>query len=391
MSFIRPSRRYQILARKWLNGSITHQEKQEFADWYNRGQDEPLHIHSSVATSEEEHRLRLLASIENRIDMPGPARRLPAYSLSIAAAISLLVLAAAGHWMFKNRDVPHLQVPALALAADIAPGGDKATLTLADGSELDLQKLADGQLHSEQEFSILKQQGALIYKTSHEPAHLTGRNTITTPRGGQFRVVLPDGSKVWLNASSSLEYPTRFDGDSRMVRLTGEGYFEVAKDLTTGGKPKPFLINVNDREKVEVLGTHFNIMAYTEEQVIRTTLLEGSVRVSKNNSAYSRLLRPGQQSVFSKRKGFEIRSNIDLAESVSWKNGQISFKDADIRSIMRQIARWYDVEVRYQGDIPDRLFNGGISRSSNLSGVLKILELNDIHFKVENRTITVMP
>ena len=387
----RPDQYYQSLAKKWLDGSITDEEKRAFAAWYNDRQDEPVEIPESVAVSEEQHRNRILATIESRIAESGKTRIFPLYRASVAAAVALFILVLGGYFLLKNRNSPNPAKQELATSTDIAPGGDKATLTLGDGSVIDLETRSDGSIRNEKGLNIRKQQGALIYEVTETLENKVSYNTITTPRGGQFRIVLPDGSKVWLNASSSLQYPTQFDGKVRNVKLFGEAYFEIAKLRSDKGKPMPFLINVSDREKVEVLGTHFNIMAYSDEQVIRTTLLEGSVRVSKSGTGHTRLLRPGQQSVSSSSKGFEIRNDIDPAESISWKNGQILFKDANIRSIMRQIARWYDVDIKYEGEVPDRLFNGGISRSSNLSSVLKVLELNDIHFKVEKKTITVTP
>lgn len=384
-----PDARYLHLAGKWLAGTITPEEKQEFADWYNRGQDEDVFVPESHATSEQEHRDRLLANIREEIARTKQRKRFWLFRPSVAAALVLLCLGTGTYFFTSNKRQPP-KAP-LAVTTDVAPGGDKATLTLGDGSVLKLDELADGALQQESHFSIRKKNGELIYEaTAGARSSNPSFNTITTPRGGQFRVVLPDGSKVWLNASSSLRYPTSFDGGERLVALSGEGYFEVAK-AHANGKPVPFRINVNDRETVEVLGTHFNIMAYSEEKAIRTTLLEGSVRVTRPGARISSLLKPGQQCVYDRDKGFVVRNDADAEESISWKNGIISFKDADIETIMRQIARWYDVRVEYQGEVPRRLFTGGISRKSNLSGVLKVLELNDIHFELKNKVIVVSP
>lgn len=389
MSLKPPDVRYLQLAGKWLTGTITPEERKEFADWYNRGQDEEVYVSESYASSEQEHRDRLLAEIRDRISRTESRKRSWLFRPSVAAAITLLLLGAGTYFFIAKRKTA--PIPVAALTHDVAPGGDKATLTLGDGSVLKLDELADGALRQDDDFSIRKKDGELIYEVNKgTQSSKLSYNTISTPKGGQFRVVLPDGSKVWLNASSSLTYPTSFDKNVRLVRLSGEGYFEVAKSRVKG-RPVPFRINVNDRETVEVLGTHFNIMAYTEEKAIKTTLLEGSVRVTKAGTRKSSLLRPGEQCAYDGDKGFVIRHDIDAEESISWKNGIISFENADIETIMRQVGRWYDVRVEYQGEIPRRLFTGGISRKSNLSGVLKVLELNNIHFEIRNKVIVVRP
>jgi ferric-dicitrate binding protein FerR (iron transport regulator) len=210
---------------------------------------------------------------------------------------------------------------------------------------------------------------------------LISYNTLSTPRGGQYQLVLPDGSKVWLNASSSIHFPTAFAGHERNVELTGEAYFEIAKN-----KQKPFHVNVNGMQ-VEVLGTHFNVNAYGDEGAIKTSLLEGSVKIKKGN--ISGLLKPGQQGVLKKNStDLEIK-NADMNEAIAWKNGLFEFDGADIKSIMREIGRWYDVDVVYAGKVPDRRFEGKISRDAQLSDVLKILALSNVKFSVEGKKIIV--
>jgi transmembrane sensor len=389
MSLKIPDVRYQELAGKWLDGSITEDEKQEFASWYNADQDREIIIPESLAADEQTHRDRLLSAILSQTRFIEPRKVFPLFRFSVAAAVLLLLLGTGAYFWVKekNGNTPETA----AVTADIAPGGDKATLTLGDGSVLKLNELANGALKEDKGFRISKKDGELIYETLGEQPGQVTFNTIKTPRGGQFRVVLPDGSKVWLNAASSLHYPTTFDHTDRRVSLTGEGYFEIARQQDDKKGPVPFRINVNNKELVEVLGTHFNIMAYSDEKVIKTTLLEGSVRVSKTGTKNASLLKPGQQSEYNGRDGFMVRSGIDPEESISWKNGLIAFKDADIKTIMRQVERWYDVKVEYEADIPQRLFTGGISRNAQLSSLLKVLELNNIHFKVKGKTIVVSP
>ncbi|MGV3509862.1 MAG: FecR family protein, partial [Sphingobacteriaceae bacterium] len=207
-------------------------------------------------------------------------------------------------------------------------------------------------------------------------------NTLSIPRGGQYKVVLPDGTQVWLNAASSLKYPTAFNGNERVVQLEGEAYFEVAKNAA-----QPFRVEVKD-VKVTVLGTHFNINGYTDEAHIKTTLLEGSVKISKG--PVQQLLHPGEQAITGKSSTIEVvKANSD--EVLAWKNGYFNFHRSNLQEVMRQLSRWYDVDIKYEGKVPDREFGGEISRNSKASEVLKILELSDVHFRIEGEHIIVMP
>jgi ferric-dicitrate binding protein FerR (iron transport regulator) len=209
-------------------------------------------------------------------------------------------------------------------------------------------------------------------------------NTMTTPRGGKYDLELSDGTRVWLNASSSITYPIAFSGTERRVTVTGEAYFEVAKN-----KDMPFKINVDGQEEVQVLGTHFNIMAYSDEPLIKTTLLEGSVKIVKNKT--TGMLKPGQQAQMTTDGKLSVTDDADINAVMAWKNGQTLFVNEDIKTIMRRASRWYDVDIEYQGGVPARLFTGGISRESNLSVLLKVLELNKIHFKAAGKKLIVTP
>jgi ferric-dicitrate binding protein FerR (iron transport regulator) len=209
-------------------------------------------------------------------------------------------------------------------------------------------------------------------------------NTISTPKGGQYQVTLSDGSKVWLNAASSLRFPATFSGKERKVELTGEGYFEVAHN-----KKMPFHVTVNDLD-VEVLGTHFNINAYADESAIKTTLLEGSVKVVKGNE--TKIIEPGEQaSVTTSEDEINVKQQVDLEQVVAWKNGIFQFERADIESVMRQISRWYDIDVDYHGRVSEH-FGGTISRDVNISDVLKMLEMTGgVNFKIDGKKVIVMP
>jgi ferric-dicitrate binding protein FerR (iron transport regulator) len=212
---------------------------------------------------------------------------------------------------------------------------------------------------------------------------------MATPRGGQYRLVLPDGSRVWLNAVSSIRFPTAFTGQERKVEISGEAYFEVVKDPS-----RPFRVLVrpaagNRNMEVEVLGTHFNINAYQDEPAIKTTLLEGSVKVT--NGTDHTMIRPGQQTQLSINGVTKVIQDADVSEAVAWKEGRFQFNDTELKTIMRQVMRWYDVDLEYKGNVPDRYFTADISRNKTLSGVLTILKLSDVDFRLDGKKLTVTP
>jgi transmembrane sensor len=269
---------------------------------------------------------------------------------------------------------------------DILPGSNTAILMLANGKKIDLSKATNGQLASQSGIGIYKTaSGQIIYKVpaNAAEANLLSNNTVTTPRGGQWQIVLPDGSKVWLNSASSLSYPATFNHQhKRIVELFGEAYFEVAKD-----KLHPFLVKTG-QQTVEVLGTHFNINSYADEPAVKTTLAEGSVKISAINGQ-SQLLLPGQQASY-KQGEFTLRQ-VNVDDALAWTKGSFRFNDQSIQSIMRQLSRWYDIDVQYDPNISYGSLNGRISRFKNLNQVLSALETTQaVHFKVEGRRVTVM-
>jgi ferric-dicitrate binding protein FerR (iron transport regulator) len=301
-----------------------------------------------------------------------------------AAAAVILFVAGAAYWILNSSDKNDVRSNAVALSqktSPIMPGGNHAVLTMADGSTIVLDSIQNGKIQYGGA-KISKQNGLLIFNgTSSIAVATVSFNTLRTPRGGQYKVVLADGSEVWLNASSSLRFPTAFTGNDREVILTGEAYFEVAKN-----KEKPFRVKVGDMQ-VNVLGTHFNINAYSDESAIRTSLLEGSVKITKGKT--SGLLKPGEQGTLKWNDDkFEIK-DANMNEVMAWKNGLFQFEGADITTIMKQISRWYDVEIIYSGKIPVRRFEGKISRDAQLADVLKILELSDVKFTVDGKKIIV--
>ena len=300
------------------------------------------------------------------------------------AAAAVLLIGAFAIYKLMGSSKPELPIAKIEnTKQDIAPGGNKAILTLADGSTIILDSAANGKLTQQGNSNIVKlNNGQLAYNTLNEKPTEIVYNTISTPRGGQYQLTLADGSKVWLNASSSLRFPASFTGNERKVEITGEAYFEVAKNASM-----PFIVSAKGMN-VEVLGTHFNINSYTDEAAIKTTLLEGAVKVSKGNAI--QILSPGQQAQLNNVGQITVSKNADVDEIMAWKNGSFVFNSTDIENIMRQISRWYDVDVSFDGNISKELFSGIVSRTSKLSQVLKIMERAGVKFKIEGKRIVVM-
>lgn len=301
------------------------------------------------------------------------------------AAAAVLVLVS-GWWFLSKPD--RTDVPPMAIAPtlqDIAPGGNKAILTLADGSRVILDSVNTGAITTQGNVTVVKlDDGQLAYETSDQNIQQSEiqYNTISTPRGGQYQIVLADGSKVWLNAESSLKFPTRFEGKDRKVEILGEGYFEIAHN-----KSSPFMVS-NGNMVIEVLGTHFNVNAYQDEDKIKVTLLEGSVKVLSN--AEQLKIKPGQQ-VDIKNGLMTLNQTANIDEVMAWKNGQFYFEKADIKTVMRQIVRWYNVDVEYMGNVKHH-FGGDISRNVPVSRVFEMLELTGgVKFKIEGKKVIVMP
>lgn len=294
----------------------------------------------------------------------------------VAAAAAVLLLAT---WWFTQTNKTTTTPQIVEEKKEILPGSNKAILTLADGSTVTLDS-AGNQVISRGDTKISQQNGQLLYSSAGKTAE--GYNKLSTPRGGQFRVVLPDGTKVWLNSASSLRYPMAFTGKERIVELEGQGYFEVAQNAE-----QPFKVKANEME-VQVLGTHFDIMAYADENTVNTTLLEGAVQVKEGNTA--RLLKPGQQAIL-KSHVFSVQE-ADVKRVIAWKNGLFVFNDMALPAILREVARWYDVEIVYETTPGTELYGGGLARNLHLSNVLTLLEGSGFnHFRVEGRKVIVLP
>ncbi|MBS0031087.1 FecR domain-containing protein [Chitinophaga sp. 22321] len=300
-----------------------------------------------------------------------------------AAAILLVGLGTGAYWWYRSPQ-PVANRP---VAAVVVPGGNKAILTLADGSIIELDSAREGALGNQGGTRIIKLNGGRLAYAANSAANAgagSQYNTISTPRGGQYQVVLPDGSQVWLNAASSLRFPVAFTGKDRAVTLTGEAYFEVAQNAG-----QPFIVQTTGMQ-VKVLGTHFNVMAYSDEGRVKTTLMEGAVSVSQGKA--TSLMQPGQQaSINESGEAFNI-TRPDLEEVMAWKTGEFRFRKTDIRMIMRQIARWYNVEIEYKGDLSGITLYGGMTRKENVAQLLELLEqTGEVHFSTNGNHITVMP
>lgn len=270
---------------------------------------------------------------------------------------------------------------------DFLPGKNKAVLTLSNGNEVILDDTQSGKIANQGGVVISKlNDGQIAYSSAHAGQKSTSSadqlNTLTIPKGGQYQLTLPDGTLVYLNSASSLTYPTKFAGKDRKVILSGEAYFEVAKN------PKmPFIVNVNNTQQIQVLGTHFNVEAYTDERVINTTLLEGSVKILyKNKQA---ILKPGQVAINSMGTDLDIKL-ADIDEAMAWKNGLFIFNNENITTVMKKISRWYDVEVVFKGNMENVNFLGNYSRTKSLASLLKNIELmENVNISIEGRRITV--
>ena len=316
------------------------------------------------------------------------------WSRMLAAAVTIVAIAGGGYWAARrtSHTEPAAAVHAQVVAAtDAQPGSNRAILTLSNGQQIDLDNSNNGVVASQGNMNVTKlADGQLAYdKASDERLAAMLFNTLNTPRAGQFSLTLPDGSRVWLNNASSIRYPVSFTGATREVELTGEAYFEIAKDAS-----HPFRVAVHKGDQtstVEVLGTSFNVMAYDDETAERTTLVEGSVRFVHGDA--SAFLKPEEQSVLDEKGSIKTLNHVNIAEITAWKNGYFHFDHSSLEATMRQLARWYDVDVQYEGKIEDQHFvgMGKIQRNLPLSDVLKGLESEYVHFQLVGRKLKVKP
>lgn len=394
---------------KHHNKVLTVPEKKELEQWINRStpnkqlfEELESEAYRKIALDQIDgyNEDRALQRVKERIGMYATIASKRSNNkrwrrLGVAATIAVFL----GSMLFvslfplKKADVKD-KTAIVQLKDDVSPGGNKAVLTLANGKSIVLNNAQVGQLAHQGNSKVMKINSGLLSYSSQETRAGGSQqkevvyNTLTTPRGGQYQLVLPDGTKVWLNAASSIRFPTAFVGKARVVEITGEAYFEVEPltPLTDGEQMKPFIVQVSSSSgnmDVKVLGTHFNVNAYKGEPAVEVTLLEGSVRVSQLTAHHSQVIKPGEQVQVNKTGNIKLIKNADVNQAVAWKEGRFEF-NGNIQGIMREIARWYDVEVVYEGNVTDKAFGGTISRYKKVSKVLNILELTgSIHFKIE--------
>jgi len=381
MKIIKNSR-IEELAHKWFQKTISPAEQLELNQWYYKGLDRPIYIHEDFAQSDEELRGRLYEHIQQDIQQHKQVRLWK----RIVGAAFILMCMAGSIYLYRWQD----QTGKAEVSKDVAPGGDDATLILSDGTRISLNEAGNGKLAEQAGISVSKTaDGQLVYTlTSADAAAADAApsyHIIETPEGGQYQVLLPDGTHVWLNAASAFRYPLSFAKDgSREVWLEyGEAYFEVAEDHT-----HPFLVR-SDRQQTEVLGTHFNIHAYPDEGAIKTTLLSGAVKVTDLISEQKVLLRPGQQSIVS-TAGIQVRA-VGETDIILWKDGKFVFDNEPMGSVMRQIARWYKVRVVYEDNVQDVRLSGSVSRFEKISTLLEKLEQTGlVRFRRDADVLTVM-
>ncbi|SEO64688.1 FecR protein [Mucilaginibacter gossypiicola] len=379
---------YLSLCEKYLRGEHTPEEEILIKKYqFDNGLlDEHL---ANIDIADQE---RLRALLRHKLQASLHLQEAPVVKIrrwSYAAAAAVLLFASAGIYFIKsNKKGQDNQVAITNNIAkkDIGPGSDKAVLTLANGNTITLGDAQNGVLSKQGNAAISKSgNGIVISKSDENKKHDADNamNTIAIPRGGKYNITLADGTKVWLNSASVLSFPAAFSGTERKVTLTGEAYFEVAKNKTM-----PFKIDVNGKEVVEVLGTHFNVSAYTDEQSISTTLLEGSVKINYQNR--STLIKPGQMAVNNPNEGVTVKQ-ANIEEVMAWKNDSFIFNNENITTIMKKISRWYDVDVVFKGDMTNVNFYGNYSRSKGLASLLKNIELvNKVRFITEERRVTVI-
>ena len=409
-----PTYNIRELAAKWMDGTITPEEKARFEAWYNQFDFSELELLDHWAAQPEEIEAHILQKLQTSlceikeepvvITLPHVHDFKRSRRWIAAASVSLLISAGSYFFYLSNKHAPvPVKTAVQGPAGDVAPGRYGAVLTLSDGSRIVLDSAGNGHIATQGSSQVDIQNGAVVYEKGEAAPGAAGSamtgsaaaqagvaanaavvyNTMTTPRGRQFRVVLPDGSNVWLNAASTIRYPTAFAGDRRTVELSGEAYFEIAKDSR-----RPFVVTAKDMH-VQVMGTAFNLMAYPDEAAVNTTLVNGAVRVATGKS--SLLLNADEQACLPDNASRFTVSKPNLKEVLAWKDGRFRFDGAKITTIMRQIARWYDVDIEYRGEAPSNEFNGSISRAEYAQKILHALErTGNVHFSLEGRTIVVM-
>jgi transmembrane sensor len=416
--------RITSLIEKFLEERLSPEEEGELKEWLAEADHNDSFFRQITDKEVLREKLRHYASTDSEaiwnrtlqkidgaklVDLYPAKRSLSIPFGKIAVAASVLVLLSAGTWYYfsqsTNKQTATTGKNEPVIKSPIVPGSNKATLTLGDGQTIALATAQNGSLADQGHMQITKTDGRLIYNRKLDSdGSFNSReifNTVTTPRGGEYQITLPDGSKVWLNAASSLRFPIAFAGNERIVELTGEAYFEVNPQEQAGNSKSPvdkkgkkaktpFIVKINtpagNRNEVEVLGTHFNVMAYTDEGAIKTTLIEGKVKVTSGN-VFQTIL-PGEQARLN--EGNIVVKNVDADDIIAWTTGFVPVAGPDVEYTMRQIARWYDVNIIYQGKKPEGSFEGKLPRSASIGNVIKLLNANNIKARLNEKDRTII-
>ncbi|BAV07613.1 FecR family protein [Filimonas lacunae] len=313
---------------------------------------------------------------------PAKVRRIPVFARMVAAAAVVFAIGT-GAYIYYQHTASKQSAQGILAKNDIAPVGNKAVLTLADGSTVTLDNAAAGTLAKQGNVNVVKTgDNALSYTGSKATSGAMQYNTLRTPKGGQFQVVLPDGTKVWLNAASSIRYPVAFAANERSVEISGEAYLEVARNAAA-----PFKV-LTAQQNIDVLGTNFNINAYNDEAAAKTTLIDGSIKINTPGSPQSYVLTPGQQ-LEVQPSGVRMNKQVDVQQVIAWKNGQLNMNNLDVKALMRQISRWYDVDIVFDGTLPQGHYGGLIDQKVYLSNIIEVLETQGIHTRLDGKELHV--
>lgn len=397
-----PQERFQYLFQQYFNKQATPAEEKELFEWAlipaNENAVQELlqqYWHQSGAEDDiaPEKADAMLQGILNPAPVkPAPVRRLVWRSIAIAASI-LLVLGWGSYLLFFNKPPEKADVARVINEVN-APETNRAVIMLADGQKIYLDSAGNGQLAAQNNVKLVKlANGKIVYAVAQSnTGEAVQYNTLLNPRGSRIiDMELSDGTHIWLNAGSSVTYPVVFAGNERKVTITGEAYFEVAPMHLASGNKMPFKVLIPGGAEVEVLGTHFNINAYENEESINTTLLEGSVKLSSMANGQWSILKPGEQAVLKANSPLTIHHSPDVSQVMAWKNGLFNFNGMKLQEVMRQLERWYDIEVVYEKGVPNITFGGKITKNVSLKGLLIGLEKSEVHFRLEGRKLIVLP
>ena len=378
------------LIGKLLKGDILPDEDLWLKNWANESEANRELFNKLTDPDHLERQLDYWNSIDNnsawkklqgKLEVTETPRRFK-YLPLLKYAAAILLLLSVSFLVYRGNERPEKKIANKIAQTPINPGSRHAILILDNGQKVTLKKHQNISLSEKDGTAVSNQNDVLTYKqNSRDAAQTPAFNTIMVPRGGEYQLILADGSKVWMNSASTLKYPTTFTGKERKVYLTGEAYFEVAKNAAM-----PFIVKTNKAD-VQVLGTHFNVMAYEDEVNCKTTLLEGSVKVQSSSAV--NVIKPGQQAIINSQGQQKVTSDINIDEEMAWKNGFFIFKDSAIKGIMQQAARWYDLDVVYEGDIPEIQFSGKMSRKVDFYGFVNILKYAGLHFNIKGKTVTI--